>query len=68
MTLVAQYPVTGAGRVELASQGQFSGHGDFFNAWRQTRLAAPRRVLPERVAPLLVTLGNALAAAKRTRS
>ncbi len=40
MTLVAQYPVTGAGRVELASQGQFSGHGDFVNAWRQTRLAA----------------------------
>jgi hypothetical protein len=30
-----RYPVAGGPNVELASGGQFSGHGDFFNAWNQ---------------------------------
>jgi Domain of unknown function (DUF1996) len=39
ITLSIQYPVTGAGRVELASRGQFSGHADYVNTWRQESLA-----------------------------
>ena len=38
ITLILRYPVTGAGKVELASVGQFSAHADFFNAWNQGEL------------------------------
>lgn len=38
ISLIMRYPVTGAGNVELASAGQFSGHADFFNAWNQGEL------------------------------
>ena len=38
ITLIMRYPVTGAGKVELASVGQFSAHADFFNAWNQGEL------------------------------
>jgi hypothetical protein len=30
-----RYPTTGGPGFTLASGGQFSGHADFFNAWRQ---------------------------------
>jgi hypothetical protein len=33
-----QYPIAGGGRVQLSSRGQFSGHADFVNAWRQEGL------------------------------
>jgi hypothetical protein len=33
-----QYPVPGGRAVQLSSRGQFSGHADFVNAWRQDRL------------------------------
>jgi Domain of unknown function (DUF1996) len=39
ITLSIQYPVTGEGHVELASRGQFSGHADYVNTWRQDSLA-----------------------------
>ena len=37
----AEHPlsVSGTGRVEVASAGQYSGHADFVNAWDQTALA-----------------------------
>lgn len=38
ISLIMRYPVTGAGRVELSSVGQFSAHADFFNAWNQGEL------------------------------
>jgi hypothetical protein len=38
ISLIMRYPVTGAGKVELASVGQFSAHADFFNAWDQGEL------------------------------
>jgi hypothetical protein len=38
LLLIIQYPVTGGASAELASGGQFSGHGDFFNAWQQPEL------------------------------
>jgi hypothetical protein len=34
IALIYRYPITGGENVTLASGGQFSGHGDFFNAWR----------------------------------
>jgi hypothetical protein len=33
-----QYPVTGAGAIQLSSRTQFSGHADFVNGWRQDGL------------------------------
>jgi len=39
LTLNIRYAVTGAGEVELASGGQYSGHADFVNAWDQQELA-----------------------------
>jgi hypothetical protein len=33
-----QYPVRGGGAVQLSSRGQFSGHADFVNSWRQEGL------------------------------
>ena len=36
--LRVQYPVAGGKRVQLASRGQFSGHADFVNSWRQAGL------------------------------
>jgi hypothetical protein len=33
-----RYPVAGGPNAELASGGQFSGHGDFVNAWNQQAL------------------------------
>jgi hypothetical protein len=38
LVLIIRYPVNGAGRVELSSYGQFSGHADFVNAWDQGAL------------------------------
>jgi hypothetical protein len=38
LVLILRYPVSGTGRVEVASMGQFSGHADFVNAWNQTEL------------------------------
>jgi hypothetical protein len=38
LVLIIRYPVGGAGRVEVASMGQFSGHADFVNAWDQEAL------------------------------
>jgi hypothetical protein len=38
ISLIMRYPVTGAGKVELSSVGQFSAHADFFNAWNQGEL------------------------------
>jgi hypothetical protein len=40
LTLVVNYPVAGGAGLELASGGQFSGHGDFVNAWDQRTLEA----------------------------
>jgi uncharacterized protein DUF1996 len=34
IALIYRYPITGGENVTLASGGQLSGHGDFFNAWR----------------------------------
>ncbi len=39
LTLFALYPITGGAGVTLASGGQYSAHGDFFNAWDPARLA-----------------------------
>jgi hypothetical protein len=33
--LIYRYPIAGGPNVTLASGGQFSAHGDFFNAWNQ---------------------------------
>jgi Domain of unknown function (DUF1996) len=38
LLFAVRYPVAGGPNVELASGGQFSGHGDFFNAWNQSVL------------------------------
>jgi Domain of unknown function (DUF1996) len=38
LELRIQYPVTGSGAVQLSSRGQFSGHADFVNSWRQEGL------------------------------
>ena len=38
ISLIYRYPTTGGAGVMLASGGQFSGHADFFNAWRQSDL------------------------------
>ena len=38
ISLIYLYPTTGGPTATLASGGQFSGHADFFNAWRQTEL------------------------------
>ena len=35
LLLVVRYPVAGGPDAELSSGGQFSGHGDFVNAWNQ---------------------------------
>jgi uncharacterized protein DUF1996 len=35
---IYRYPVNGAGKVEVASQGQYSGHADFVNAWDEDAL------------------------------
>jgi hypothetical protein len=40
LTIVVSYPVAGGAGLELASGGQFSGHGDFVNAWDQRTLEA----------------------------
>ena len=40
LTIVVSYPVAGGADLELASGGQFSGHGDFVNAWDQRTLEA----------------------------
>jgi Domain of unknown function (DUF1996) len=40
ITLIYRYPITGGPNVTLASGGRFSGHADFFNAWRQSDLQA----------------------------
>jgi hypothetical protein len=38
ISLIYRYPVSGGANVVLASGGQFSGHADFVNAWRQSEL------------------------------
>jgi hypothetical protein len=38
ISLIYKYPVTGGADVTLASGGQFSGHADFFNAWKEGQL------------------------------
>jgi hypothetical protein len=38
LVLNIRYPVAGAGRVEVASFGQLSGHADFVNSWDQAAL------------------------------
>lgn len=38
LVLNIRYPVSGGGRVEVASMGQYSGHADFVNAWDQAAL------------------------------
>jgi hypothetical protein len=40
LLLVVRYPVSGGPNAELASGGQFSGHGDFVNSWNQNVLEA----------------------------
>src|SRR5204862_5300197 len=37
LVLIVRYPISGtsAGKVEVASMGQYSGHADFMNAWAQ---------------------------------
>jgi hypothetical protein len=40
VSLIFRYPVTGGAGASLASGGQYSAHGDFFNAWRQGVLAS----------------------------
>ena len=40
ISLIYRYPTTGGAGVTLASGGQYSGHADFFNAWRQSDLQA----------------------------
>jgi hypothetical protein len=38
IALIYRYPIAGGPDVVLASGGQYSGHADFFNAWRQGQL------------------------------
>ena len=38
ISLIYRYPTTGGAGATLASGGRFSGHADFFNAWRQSDL------------------------------
>lgn len=38
ISLIYAYPVAGGPTVALASGGQLSAHGDFFNAWQQQEL------------------------------
>ena len=38
--LAIRYPISGGPNAELASGGQFSGHGDFVNSWNQQALQA----------------------------
>jgi hypothetical protein len=38
IALIYRYPVAGGADAVLASGGQYSGHADFFNAWRQGQL------------------------------
>ena len=40
ISLIFRYPITGGSGVALASGGQYSAHGDFFNAWRQGTLTS----------------------------
>jgi hypothetical protein len=40
ISIVVYYRVVDPAVAELASGSQFSGHGDFINAWNQQRLAA----------------------------
>ena len=35
ITLIYRYPSAGGAGITLASGGRYSGHADFFNAWRQ---------------------------------
>ena len=39
LRLIIRYPIQGGPAVSLASGGQLTGHGDFFNAWNQRFLA-----------------------------
>jgi hypothetical protein len=39
ISLIFRYPIAGGSGVSLASGGQYSSHGDFFNAWRQGALS-----------------------------
>ena len=40
LAMIAHYPISGdPGAITLASGGQYSAHGDFFNAWNQDFLA-----------------------------
>jgi hypothetical protein len=36
--LIVRYPIAPAADAELASEGQYSGHADFVNAWQQDGL------------------------------
>ena len=38
IVLNIRYPVSGAGRVEVASMGPYSGHADFVNSWDEAAL------------------------------
>jgi hypothetical protein len=40
IALIFRYPIAGGAGVTLASGGQYSAHGDFFNAWRQGTLVS----------------------------
>jgi hypothetical protein len=40
ISLIFRYPIAGGPGVSLSSGGQYSGHADFFNAWRQPALSA----------------------------
>jgi hypothetical protein len=40
ISLIFRYAITGGPGVTLSSGGQYSGHADFFNAWRQGTLAS----------------------------
>jgi hypothetical protein len=40
ISLIFRYPIAGGAGVSLTSGGQYSGHADFFNAWRQPALAS----------------------------
>jgi hypothetical protein len=59
LTIVVRYRVAGGPTAELASGGQFSGHADFMNGWKQAKLAtlighylnAPDSIGPPREPP-----------------
>jgi hypothetical protein len=40
ISLIYRYAITGGPGVTLSSGGQYSGHADFFNAWRQGTLVS----------------------------